>query len=170
MATTADPAMTAAATPSESPRKKSKKPLIIGLFLALVGGGGGFMAVQMGLIGGTPGDMDPAAESVASVPEIAPVAYVAIDPVVVNMPRDSGRQFLSFAAQLEVVPDYAAEVEALKPRITDVFNSYLRAVEPADFENPDILTSLRAQLLRRVQVVSGEGRVRDLLVQEFILN
>jgi flagellar protein FliL len=98
------------------------------------------------------------------------VAYVAVDPVVVNMPRDSGRQFLSFAVQLEVAPDYAAEVEALKPRIVDVINSFLRAVEPADFEQTDILVTLRAQLLRRIQVVSGEGRVRDLLVQEFILN
>jgi flagellar protein FliL len=170
MATTADPASSGAEAPPETARKKSKKPLIFGLILALAGGGGGFMAVQMGLIGGAAHPDDHAAESVTELPEIAPVAYVAMDPVVVNMPRDSGRQFLSFAAQLEVVPDHVAEVEALKPRIMDVFNSYLRAVEPADFEDPNILTSLRAQLLRRVQVVSGEGRVRDLLVQEFILN
>jgi flagellar FliL protein len=29
---------------------------------------------------------------------------------------------------------------------------------------------MRAQLLRRIQIVTGEGRVRDLLVTEFVLN
>jgi flagellar FliL protein len=109
-------------------------------------------------------------ESLADLPEIAPTAYVALDPLVVNLPRDSGRQFLSFAAQLDVAPEYVAEVEGLKPRIVDAMNSYLRAVEPADFEHAEVLVSLRAQLLRRIQVITGEGRVRDLLVQEFILN
>ncbi len=39
-----------------------------------------------------------------------------------------------------------------------------------DLENPAAIQRLRAQMLRRVQVVTGEGRVRDLLVTEFILN
>jgi flagellar protein FliL len=170
MAAAADPPSDIAANGSDVRPKKSRKPLIFGLILAVLGGAGGFGAVQFGLIGGGEADGDDHAESVAELPPIAPVAYVAVDPVVVNMPRDSGRQFLSFAVQLEVAPDYAAEVEALKPRIVDVINSFLRAVEPADFEQTDILVTLRAQLLRRIQVVSGEGRVRDLLVQEFILN
>jgi len=29
---------------------------------------------------------------------------------------------------------------------------------------------IRAHLLRRIQIVTGEGRVRDLLVTEFVLN
>jgi len=32
------------------------------------------------------------------------------------------------------------------------------------------LLRLRSQMLRRVQVVTGEGRVRDLLIMEFVLN
>ena len=32
------------------------------------------------------------------------------------------------------------------------------------------LVRLRAQMLRRVQMVTGEGRVRDLLITEFVLN
>ena len=58
----------------------------------------------------------------------------------------------------------------LLPRILDVLNGYLRAVETADLENPSALVKLRAQMLRRVQIVTGEGRVRDLLVTEFVLN
>jgi flagellar FliL protein len=32
------------------------------------------------------------------------------------------------------------------------------------------MARLRAQMLRRIQVVTGEGRVRDLLITEFVLN
>ena len=56
------------------------------------------------------------------------------------------------------------------PRILDVLNTYLRAVEVRDLEQPASLARLRAQMLRRVQVVTGEGRVRDLLITEFVLN
>jgi flagellar FliL protein len=77
---------------------------------------------------------------------------------------------LRFSAQLEVAEAYKAEVELLKPRVMDVLNGYLRAVEVTDLENPSALFKLRAQMLRRVQIVTGEGRVRDLLIIEFVLN
>jgi flagellar protein FliL len=165
--------MTAAADPAEAdaPKKKSKLPLILGVVLALVGGGGGFMAVKMGLLGGGSAE-EPAedAAELAALPPMTPATFVALDPLIVNMPNQSGRQFLRFSAQLEVAPEYAAEVESVKPRIVDVLNGYLRAVEVADLEDPTALMRLRAQMLRRVQVVTGEGRVRDLLIMEFVLN
>ena len=37
-------------------------------------------------------------------------------------------------------------------------------------QDPAALPRLRAQMLRRIQVVLGEGKVRDLLVTEFVLN
>ena len=58
----------------------------------------------------------------------------------------------------------------LRPRILDVLNGYLRAVEVAELEDPSALVRLRAQMLRRIQVVAGEGRVNDLLISEFVLN
>ena len=58
----------------------------------------------------------------------------------------------------------------LMPRVLDVLNTYLRAVEVRDLEEPAALARLRAQMLRRIQVVTGEGRVRDLLIAEFVLN
>lgn len=163
--------MTAAADPAEAepPKKKSKLPLILGVVLAIAGAGGGFMAVQMGLLGGSEVTEVPE-ENRADVPDLGPAAFVALDPLIVNMPSQSGRQFLRFTAQLEVAPEYADEVEAIKPRIVDVLNGYIRAVEVTDLEDPTALTRLRAQMLRRVQVVTGEGRVRDLLIMEFVLN
>jgi len=69
-----------------------------------------------------------------------------------------------------VPPDYAAEVEAIRPRIVDVLNGYLRAIDIATLEDPVTLTRLRAQMLRRIQVIAGPGRVKDLLIMEFVLS
>lgn len=161
--------MTAVADPpADSTRKKSRLPLILGLVLLFGGGGGGFMAVKMGLIGGASGQ-----EADAGTPELAPLpdlAFVALDPLVISLPGGGANRYLKFSAQLEVMPVHRTEVEAIKPRIVDVLNGYLRAVETADLEDPTALMRLRSQMLRRVQVVAGEGRVQDLLIMEFVLN
>ena len=155
---------------TEGKKKGGKLPLILGLVLALVGGGGGFMAVQMGLLGG--GAEDAHGEEMAkAVPDpLAPVAFVPLDPVVISLPGSGSRAHLRISAQLEVPPEQQAEVESIKPRIVDVLNGYLRAVDLADLEDPAALMRLRAQMLRRIQVVAGEGRVNDLLIMEFVLN
>ena len=101
---------------------------------------------------------------------IAPTAFVPLDALIINLADPSGRRFLRFAAQVEVDPDHLTEVEEIKPRIVDVLNSYLRAVDVSDLEDPTALIGLRAQMLRRVQVVAGPGQVRDLLIMEFVLN
>ena len=67
-------------------------------------------------------------------------------------------------------PGAEADVTKLTPRVMDVLNSYLRAVAVSDLEDPSALVSLRAQMLRRIQLVTGEGRVRDLLIMEFVLS
>ena len=164
MSTDADPA-------EEEPKKGSKLPLIIGLVLAVVGGGGGFFAVQSGLLGGATDVAEKAAEEEKEPTEsLPPVAFVAIDPLVISLPGDGGRHHLRFAAQLEVAPDYVADIEAIKPRIVDVLNGYLRAVDLAELEDPTALMRLRSQMLRRVRVVTGESRVNDLLIMEFVLS
>jgi len=164
--------MSVAADPAEVPRKKSLKlPMMIGVALAILGGGGGFYLVRSGILGSGAAQEPHAVEpDDHALPPLAALSYVAIDPLLVNLPRATGRQFLRFTAALEVPQDHAAEVESLRPRITDVMNGFLRAVEPADFEDQMILAELRSQLLRRIQVVTGEGRVNDLLIIEFVLN
>lgn len=150
-------------------KKKSKLPLILGLVMLLAGGGGGFMAVQMGIIGGSR-DAAHGEEPQEDPEPLPPIAFVPLDPLVISLSAQSRSTHLRFSAQLEVDPQYIADVEAVKPRIIDILNGYLRAVAPADLEDPTALVRLRAQMLRRVQVVAGEGRVRDLLIMEFVLN
>jgi flagellar protein FliL len=155
----------------EKPKKASKLPLIIGVFLALIGAGGGFFAASSGLLfgGNTPVADANHSEPSADPPALS-VAFVPIDTLVISLPATNGRDHLRFAAQLEVPPNYLSEVTALKPRIVDVLNGYLRAVALAELEDPTALARMRSQMLRRVQVVAGEGRVNDLLIMEFVLS
>lgn len=158
----------------ETPKKKSKLPLILGVLLALLGGGGGFFAVYSGIILGpgaaqeeATGDESGEEEEVLNLPQIA---FVPMEPLVINLGSASSNHHLRFRAQLEVNPEHEADVISLLPRVSDVLNSYLRAVSIEDLEDPTALIRLRAQMLRRVKIVTGEGRVRDLLIMEFVLN
>lgn len=150
-----------------APKKKSKKPLIIGLVLALLLGGGGFYATFSGMI---LGHDDAHAESGPEAEPLPDIAFVPIEPLVVSLGSATSNRHLRFAAQLEVAGSHAADVTLLLPRIVDVMNGYLRAMDVGILEDPAGLVRIRAQILRRIQLVTGEGRVRDLLVTEFVLN
>lgn len=160
--------MTAEAdTPEGAPQKRSKLPLLVGLVLALVGGAGGFYATQSGLLGGK----GPAAETPkVEGPAVPDVYFVGLSPLVISVPTATGRTHLRFAAQLQVAPGSEAAVAALEPRIVDVLNVYLRAVDIETLEDPTALNRLRAQMLRRVQIVTGPDQVSDLLIMEFVLS
>ncbi|MBI1417351.1 MAG: flagellar basal body protein FliL [Limimaricola sp.] len=164
--------MTTAADPVPPAPKRSRMPLLVGLVLAIVGGGGGFVLMQGTLpFGGTHGTTEAAASSTdAPSAPVVKTAFVALDPLVVSLSGAGQQRFLRFSAQLEVAPDKVDAVTAVKPRIVDVLNTYLRAVEMADLEDPTGLVRLRGQMLRRIQIVTGEGQVKDLLIMEFVLN
>ncbi|GFE49575.1 flagellar basal body protein FliL [Roseobacter cerasinus] len=149
--------------------KSSKMPLILGIVLLLVGGGGGFYATWSGLLLGGE-SKKPAAEETKAEDKSPVIEFVAIEPITVSLPQSSAQDHLRFRAELEVAAGYASDVEAMLPRIIDVLNSYLRAVEMNDLTSPAALTRLRAQMLRRVQVVTGPEQVKDLLIMEFVLN
>lgn len=162
----------AEAAPADAKPKRGKGGLIVGLVGALALGGGGFYAVSSGkldptaLLGGGEGHGGGHGETAAA----AGVAFVAMEPIMISLPPGGEARHLRFAGQLEVDPAKAGAVAAVMPRVLDALNTYLRAVEVRDLENPAALQRLRAQMLRRVQVVAGEGQVRDLLVAEFVLN
>lgn len=149
--------------------KASKLPLILGLVIALLGGGGGFYAAWSGMILGPsqPEVAKPAGPKAGGLPDIA---FVELDPLVVAISGSERLSHLRFRAQLEVPSAYKPDVELLKPRIIDMLNGYLRALRTSDIEDSSSLARLRAQMLRRVQVIIGPGRVNDLLIMEFVIN
>lgn len=152
----------------DTPKKRSKLPLIVGLALMLGLGGGGFYAVYSGMILGA-SEQETAHDD--PPPDALPeIAFVPVQAMVVSIGAETGGKFLHFTSQLEVDKVNEQDVTLLLPRILDVLNGYLRAVETRELEDPNALVRLRAQMLRRVQIVTGEGRVRDLLITEFVIN
>lgn len=153
-------------------KKKSKLPLLLGVVLAVILGGGGFYAAYSGMlpIGGS-ADLAHADESHDShTVESGKVAFVPIEPILVSLPHSEAPRHLRFRAQIETTPEHHDAVAEIMPRVQDVLNSYLRAVSTEDLERPTALVRLRSQMLRRLKLVAGEREIRDLLVTEFVLN
>lgn len=152
---------------TESPPKRGMMmPLLATVVLFAAGGGGGYFGVSSGLL------------SFGSSPAAAPrpanpaegVAFLPIDPIVVSLGPAAANRHLSFRAQLEVSSDAVDSVTAIMPRIVDILNGFLRAVDAREFDDPAGLIRMRAQMLRRLQAIAGENQIRDVLVMEFVLN
>ncbi|WP_425081344.1 flagellar basal body-associated FliL family protein [Ruegeria arenilitoris] len=162
----------ATAEQAEVPEKSGKKRMIIGVILAVAGAAGGYFLTTSGLLpfGGKPAMEDvKETDKGKAVKALPQVGFIDLPPVIVSVNAGDSRH-LKFHAQLEVNSEYAADVEKMKPRIMDILNGYLRAVEVSDLEDSLALMRIRGHLLRRIEIVVGEGRVRDVLVMEFVLN
>ena len=86
------------------------------------------------------------------VDSLPAIAFVPLDPLVISLGSDRESRHLKFTAQLEVNAAYADDVTHLKPRILDVLNGYLRALDVAEFDDSTALVRMRAQLLRRMLI------------------
>ncbi|MCH2096595.1 MAG: flagellar basal body-associated FliL family protein [Rhodobacteraceae bacterium] len=180
----------------EAAGKPSKTPLVFGLLAAIAFGAGGFYASYTGLLKDLVGGADAASQNSAAVAGTQngtasqtgsmgggeggtksealatplTATFVEIDPLVVSLGTGQSLAHLRFRGHLEVNTGAEDTVQALMPRVMDVLNGYLRATRPEELSDPTMLIRLRAQMLRRVQLVVGEGLVKDLLVSEFVLN
>ncbi|PZQ50409.1 MAG: flagellar basal body protein FliL [Rhodovulum sulfidophilum] len=164
--------MTEAAPPAPeaAPKRRSKGPLV-GLLLGVALGAASFGALHAGLVdpaallGGAPARHGGEARAAAPADLFLPLA-----PIIVSLAPGEGARHLRFAATIEAAPGALPTVAAAEPRIVDVLNGYLRAVAVAELEDPAAMPRLRAQMLRRVQLVGGGDAARDILITEFILN
>lgn len=157
-------------TPDTMPEKNGKKGFFIALILALIAGGAGFFVTFSGLIPLGEENQDHTTEQEDMVLKaVGNAVYVPLDPLIVNIRSSSKYQLLRFVGQLEVKPEHFSDIVQLKPRIMDVMNTYLNALEAARFEDPIALIKLRSQILRRLQIITGKNRIEDLLIMEFIL-
>ncbi len=153
---------------SDEKKKGGKKGLIIGVLGAFLLAGGGFFAAYSGMILGpaAPASGNAAESDLPPLPEIV---FIPLEPMVVSLGASASSKFLRFSAQLDVDPASEAAVMMVLPRIVDVLNTYLRAVSEEELGKPAALERLRAQMLRRIQVVTEQGQVKDLLITEFVL-
>lgn len=156
----------AAANPQKISEPSGKKrrflPLIIGGVGGAVLGGAGFFVTYSGFL---PLSTNATRSSDVSVD----FAFIALEPIMVSLAPNPDARLLRFSAEFEVSAASVAEVERLRPRLVDMINLYLRAVSPAELNEPAALLRLRAQLLRRAQVIAGDGHIRDILITEFVL-
>lgn len=152
----------ATADEADVPQGKSKKGLVIGILLALIGGGASF-AVTSGMVSLGGGGHD------------APVfgeeyAFIPLEPMTIPINGPGAPRHLRFRAELEVDVAKQAQVQKMLPRVIDVLNTYLRSLSMIDVQDPSSLLTLRAQMRRRIDLVVGGDAVHDLLVMEFVVN
>lgn len=157
-------------------KKGGKGGMILALLLLVAGAGAGFAGQRMGLASGLLGGSEAEQSESEYVtlaekhPPSEPGAFIPLEPLIVSLAGPDEHRHLRFVVTLEVDPHAVEEVNHVMPRIMDVMNSYLRAIEVSDLEERHILTMLREHLFTRLQLVLGVGRLRNILVQEFVLN
>ena len=174
------------AVEEEKPAKKSKA-LLFGLVGAVLLGGGAFYGVYSGMIplpfggdggqemhagakDGHGGDAKNGKEDEFHDAPPSAAAFVPMDEMVISLSPTAGSKHLKVAVSIEVEPGTEVDVQNVAPRIADVLNTYLRAVDEAELQDPRSMMRMRAQMLRRVRLVAPEGAVRDVLIQQFVLN
>ncbi len=149
--------------------KKSKKKLIIIIVAAvlLLGGGGGGAFFYMH------GKKKAAeeAEKAASGKEEAPGYYYDMPDMVVNLSDEDRKQrFLKLSISIEIPKkEDEGKLEAVMPRITDHFQTYLRELRVEDLRGSAGIYRLRQELLARVSNAADPVEVRDVLFREILV-
>ena len=145
--------------------KKSKKKLIVmaAAALLLVGGGG---ATWFFFFRGHGEEM----HAEAAAPKAA--VFIDVPEVLVNLVGAPGErtQYLKVKVVLEVREE--KQVEAIKPtmpRVSDIFQTYMRELRPADLNGSAGLFRLKEELTRRVNLVVSPGQVSAVLFKEIVI-
>jgi flagellar protein FliL len=158
----ADGAAEAAESP---PAPKGKLKLIIAAAGVLVILGGG--AATWFFFFKSHGD-----EMHAEAPLPKPPVYLDVPDLLVNLVGLPGErvQYLKVKVVLEVKEE--RQVEAIKPtmpRVTDIFQTYLRELRPSDLNGSAGLFRLKEELTRRVNAAVSPTQVNAVLFKEIVV-
>ncbi len=172
----------------EPPKKKfGKKALFIGagLVILLLGGGAGLYF--SGVLGSSAEETagEEGAEDAHGAPKegghhdakeedkeaAGAPAFFPLGDILVNLAGDGKRpNFLKIKVSLELASEKdVPALEALKPRIIDNFQVYLRELRVEDLRGSAGLYRLREELLLRVTEAAQPVRVKDVLFQEMLV-
>jgi flagellar FliL protein len=155
-----------AATEAEVGAPKGKLKMIIAAagFLVIVGGGVGtwFFFFR---------HHDDVHAEAAAAPKAPPV-FIEVPDMLVNLVGSPGErvQYLKVRVVLEVKEE--KQVEAIKPtmpRITDIFQTYMRELRPVDLNGSAGLFRLKEELARRVNAVVAPSEVSAVLFKEIVV-
>ena len=110
------------------------------------------------------------AEMMAPPPK--PPAYVEVPDMLVNLIGLPGErvQYLKAKIVLEVKEEKQAEaIRPSLPRVTDIFQTYLRELRPADLNGSAGLFRLKEELTRRVNAAVSPNQVSAVLFKEVVV-
>ncbi|MEO6777445.1 MAG: flagellar basal body-associated FliL family protein [Kofleriaceae bacterium] len=95
---------------------------------------------------------------------------VALDPFVVNLDEPGNARYLKMTVQLELVNEKDAEViEKSKQVIRDEVLSYLSGLHVKDTLGATAKDTIREALMKRLEAIVGEHKVRRMFFQEFMV-
>jgi flagellar protein FliL len=107
-----------------------------------------------------------------AAPAVKPPAFVEVPDMLVNLVGAPGErvQYLKVKVVLEVKEE--KQVEAIKPsmpRVTDIFQTYLRELRPSDVNGSAGLFRLREELTKRVNAAVAPIPVTAVLFKEIVV-
>jgi flagellar FliL protein len=95
---------------------------------------------------------------------------VALEPFVVNLDEPGTARYLKMTAQLELVNDEAAEViQKSKQVLRDEVLSYLSGLHVKDTLGAVAKDTIRDALMKKMEAVVGEHKIRRMFFQEFMV-
>jgi flagellar FliL protein len=108
----------------------------------------------------------------AEAPPAKPPVFVDVPDILVNLAGLPGErmQYLKVKVVLEIKEE--KQLEAIKPsmpRVTDIFQTYLRELRPADLNGSAGLFRLKEELTRRVNNVLSPNQVNAVLFKEIVV-
>ena len=147
-----------------APSKKGKLKLIIAVagFVTILGAGAGWFFLMRGH----------GEEAHAEAPPPKPPSFVEVPDMMVNLVGAAGErvQYLKVKIVLEVKEE--KQIEAIKPtlpRVTDIFQTFLRELRPADINGSAGLFRLKEELTKRVNVAVAPSQVSAVLFKEIVI-
>lgn len=153
-------------TNNDSSPKKSKLGIIFAILGILIACGGGVAVGYLGLI---PTDLFNKENKQEKLPDIKNTVFIKLPPIIIPLGENAKAKHLKAVFSVETDKNYSERIDKLQPRLMDMLNTYLRAVEEKELTNPERFQNLQAQMLRRARLVAGESAIKNILVQEFIL-
>jgi flagellar protein FliL len=108
----------------------------------------------------------------AEAPPQKPPVFVEVPDLLVNLVAAPGErtQYLKVKVVLEVKEE--KQVEAIKPtmpRVTDIFQTYLREMRPSDLTGSAGLFRLKEELTKRVNLAVAPSQVNAVLFKEVVV-
>lgn len=155
---------------AEGEQKKSKGGMISKLAMLLALGAASFGTVYLlprpaPVVAEAAHDDDKDEEVILDLTE--ETSYLELNPMTISL-QDNLR-VLKIGITLETLAGEETGIDPNDPKVRDAFMGYLRALRLEQIKDASFMAQMRAQLLRRAQLVLGPEKVRGILITDFLV-